>query len=615
MLRTRLFLNLVPFVVILLAVGIYAIALFSRLADSVDVVVVKNYQAVVLAKSLENSASKMQVGVYIFITMNPGGEATGRQMFEESYRQFSTDLTTQITNVPSVEERALTDKVAQDLEVLRTMAPQIFATTNQETRTEFYTGSFLPAVHRISTSLRTLRETNDSAILQTKAAATRSVQEVTRLMILGMVIALVLASYACYQLSRAILTPIQDLTRASHLLGQADLKNPVPVHSADELGQLAQAFNTMAAQLHQYRQNTSDRIIRLHRTMETALASFPDPIFVLDKNGGIDLKNAAGTALIYELGAERSLPAKLQELANRVVREDQDYLPNSFDAVVHLTVKGTEKFYLPRVVRMHGDDDELVGVALVLYDVTRFRLLDDAKSNLVATVSHELKTPLTGIRMALHLLTESLSGLNAMQKDLVITARNDTERLLRILNDLLDLTKLEEGKPGLQLELSEPSSLVDAAVVQFRDAVRAKGLEIRGETLEPLALVKVDRQRLTHVFSNLINNAIKYSPPGGIILVRAAAEEDGAVHFSVVDEGPGVADQHKHRLFDRFYRVPGQTKTGAGLGLSIAREIVLAHGGRIGVRDAPEHGSEFFFALPAEALRTSTAVRQQETAL
>src|SRR6185503_14156790 len=113
---------------------------------------------------------------------------------------------------------------------------------------------------------------------------------------------------------------------------------------------------------------------------------------------------------IYELGAERSLPPKLQELANRVVQEDQDYLPNSFDAVVHLTVKGTEKFYLPRVVRMHGDEDvdEVVGVALVLYDVTRFRLLDDAKSNLVATVSHELKTPLTGIRMALHLLTESL---------------------------------------------------------------------------------------------------------------------------------------------------------------------------------------------------------------
>jgi signal transduction histidine kinase len=614
MLRTRLFLNLVPFVVILLAVGIYAIALFSRLADNVDVVVVKNYQAVVLAQTLENSAFRMQSGLYMFVTfvtLNPEGEATGRQMFEESYRKFSTDLTTQITNVPSAEERALT----QDLEVLRTVAPQIFAADSQETRTALYTDKFIPAVRRISTSLGTLRDLNHNAILQTKVAATRSVQEVTRLMILGMVIALVLASYACYQLGRAILTPIQDLTRASQLLGQADLKNPVPVHSADELGQLAQAFNAMAAQLHQYRQNTSDRIIRLHRTMETALASFPDPIFVLDKNGGIDLKNAAGTALIYELGAERSLPAKLQELANRVVREDQDYLPNSFDAVVHLTVKGTEKFYLPRVVRMHGDDDEVVGVALVLYDVTRFRLLDDAKSNLVATVSHELKTPLTGIRMALHLLTESLSGLNAMQKDLVITARNDTERLLRILNDLLDLTKLEEGKPGLQLELSEPSSLVDAAVVQFRDAVRAKGLEIRGETLEPLAMVKVDRQRLTHVFSNLINNAIKYSPPGGIILVRAAAEEDGAVHFSVVDEGPGVADQHKHRLFDRFYRVPGQTKTGAGLGLSIAREIVLAHGGRIGVRDAPEHGSEFFFALPAEALRTSTGVRQQETAL
>jgi NtrC-family two-component system sensor histidine kinase KinB len=611
MLRTRLFLNLVPFVVILLAVGIYAIALFSRLADSVDLVVVKNYQAVVLAQKMELSAAKMHSGMMLFV-QKP--QIPMRQMFEENHREFVTNLTTQITNVSSTIERSSTDKVVQNLEALQLVTPQILESADLETRTRLYTEQFIPALKQISANLQTLREVNHHGILQTKAAAARSVQEVTRLMILGMLIALVLASYACYQLGRAILTPIQDLTRASQLLGQADLKNPVPVHSADELGQLAKAFNAMAAQLHQYRQNTSDRIIRLHRTMETALASFPDPIFVLDKAGGIDLKNASGSALIYELGAQMSLPAKLQELANRVVQEDQDYLPNSFDAVVHLTVKGTEKFYLPRVVRMHGDGDELVGVALVLYDVTRFRLLDDAKSNLVATVSHELKTPLTGIRMALHLLTESLSGLNAMQKDLVMTARNDTERLLRILNDLLDLTKLEGGKPGLQLELSEPGVLVDAAVAQFRDVVRAKGLEIRGETMEPLPMLQVDRQRLTHVFSNLINNAIKYSPPGGTILVRAAAEEGGAVHFSVVDEGPGVADQHKHRLFDRFYRVPGQTKTGAGLGLSIAREIVLTHGGRIGVRDAPDRGSEFFFALPAEAVSTGAAVPEHEAA-
>ena len=611
MLRTRLFLNLVPFVVILLAVGIYAIALFSRLADSVDLVVVKNYQAVVLAQKMEVSAGKMHTGIMVFVQNR---QKEMREMFEENHREFVTSLTTQMTNVLSAIERSSTDKVVQNHELLQLVTPQILESTNLETRTKLYTEQFRPALYQIFENLQTLKEVNHSAILQTKAAAGRSVQEVTRLMILGMLIAMVLASYACYQLGRAILTPIQDLTRASQLLGQADLKNPVPVHSADELGQLAKAFNAMAAQLHQYRQNTSDRIIRLHRTMETALASFPDPIFVLDKDGGIDLKNASANALIYELGAELSLPAKLQELANRVVQEDQDYLPNSFDAVVHLTVKGTEKFYLPRVVRMHGDGDELVGVALVLYDVTRFRLLDDAKSNLVATVSHELKTPLTGIRMALHLLTESLSGLNAMQKDLVMTARNDTERLLRILNDLLDLTKLEGGKPGLQLELSEPGALVDDAVTQFRDVVRAKGLEIRGETMEPLAMVKVDRQRLTHVFSNLINNAIKYSPPGGTILVRAAAEEGGAVHFSVVDEGPGVADQHKHRLFDRFYRVPGQTKAGAGLGLSIAREIVLTHGGRIGVRDAPDRGSEFFFALPAEAVPTSAAVPEHEAA-
>jgi signal transduction histidine kinase len=239
-------------------------------------------------------------------------------------------------------------------------------------------------------------------------------------------------------------------------------------------------------------------------------------------------------------------------------------------------------------------------VAVVLYDVTRFRLLDDAKTNLIATVSHELKTPLTSVRMVLHLLLEkTFGGLTHKQNELLQTAREDAERLLRILNDLLDLARLEEGHTELHKERAAASDLVRSSLDEMNEAASVSNLKIKTEIEPELPAVWVDRLRIKHVFTNLIANAIKHSPVSGEILLRAGQTENGDVHFGVHDQGAGVPDEYKTRIFDRFFRVPGQKKTGAGLGLSIAREIVVAHGGRIGVRNGQERGSEFYFVLKA----------------
>jgi NtrC-family two-component system sensor histidine kinase KinB len=223
--------------------------------------------------------------------------------------------------------------------------------------------------------------------------------------------------------------------------------------------------------------------------------------------------------------------------------------------------------------------------------------LDDAKTNLVATVSHELKSPLTSVRMVLHLLLEKTLGpLTHKQDELLRTARNDAERLLRILNDLLDMTRLEAGKSGLNKERTTAPELVRNIAHEAQARIAEHGLKLVC-TIEPqLPAVVVDRQRIGYAFRNFISNAVKHSPPGGEIHVRALPA-NGGVRFSVTDQGPGIPEEYLSRIFERFFRVPGQARTGAGLGLSIAREIVLAHGGRIGVRSQPGHGSEFYVVL------------------
>jgi len=180
---------------------------------------------------------------------------------------------------------------------------------------------------------------------------------------------------------------------------------------------------------------------------------------------------------------------------------------------------------------------------------------------------------------------------------LLHAARDDTERLLRILNDLLDLARLDEGSAELHPEPVAPAELLRTVADQLADTVSAKGLKISCQAEPGLPPVAVDPQRIDHVFTNLIFNAMKHSPAGGEIRLGAASTADGNVRFSIADQGPGIPEEFHARIFDRFFRVPGQAKTGAGLGLSIAREITVAHGGRIGVKSSLGHGSTFFVIL------------------
>jgi len=247
---------------------------------------------------------------------------------------------------------------------------------------------------------------------------------------------------------------------------------------------------------------------------------------------------------------------------------------------------------------MRDESGHIFGVAVILQDVTRLRLLDEVKTNLLSTVSHELKTPLTSVRMGLHLLLEERIGaLNNKQTELLLAAREDSERLLRMINDLLDLAKLESGKAVLPSEVIEPRELVESASQDLRGLVESRGSRLVTKAESELPKVFVDTQQISHVFSNFVSNAVRHTKAGEEIVLQAR-KHNNAIRFSVIDRGPGIPPKFRARIFDRFFRVPGTEVTGAGLGLAIAKEIILAQGGTIGVTSTPGEGSEFYFDLP-----------------
>ncbi len=594
-LRTRLLLTLLPLVAMFLLMGICAIASFSRLAGRVDAKVKENYRSIMAIQTINSLLDEWVQG---FIPSGPGSPNSATNALAEYNRQFEQNLALLAKSRPLPGEQALVRQLTSDYHDLYDAATAPIRPRASGATGELRGSAFLLLVAGLRSELGKIRGLNYEAILAADHDVQNAVRQMTRWMAFGLAVVLAFSIFFCYRIGRSILQPIRNLTAATRELGDGNLRAPVPVLANDELGALAVAFNKMAGLLQEYRRSTTSEIVRLHRTMEATLASFPDPVFVLNKEGGIELKNPAATILSAALQLGNELPVRLQSLAQSALSSGRNFLPHDFSEGLTFRFEGADRFFLPRVLAMQDREGALFGVAVVLQDVTRFRLLDSAKTNLVATVSHELKSPLTSVRMGLHLLLEkTLGGLTPKQEELLVAARDDSEKLLRILNDLLDLARLEEGSEALRREKVAPVELLQSMRDQMADRASARGIKINCVVDPQLPSVSVDRQRMDHVFTNLIANAVKYSPEGGEIILRAVRTRQGSVEFSVTDHGAGIPEQYQSRVFDRFFRVPGQDKNGAGLGLPIAREITVAHGGRIGVKSIPGQGSTFFVVL------------------
>jgi signal transduction histidine kinase len=235
---------------------------------------------------------------------------------------------------------------------------------------------------------------------------------------------------------------------------------------------------------------------------------------------------------------------------------------------------------------------------MVLQDVTRLQRFDELKNNLVATVAHEFRTPLTSLQMAIHLCAEGVVGpLTEKQADLLTAAREDCHRLQSIVDELLDLSRIQAGRINLRRVPTDIEVLVRRALEGFSAAAQQGELELQTQVLPDSGQVLVDPERAQLILGNLLSNAIRYSPPGGTVLVSAAREGQVA-RFWVQDSGPGIPKEYQQAIFEKFFRMPGAPSGTAGLGLFIARELAQAHGGDMGVESEPGQGSRFWFTLP-----------------
>lgn len=597
-LNLRLLIGIAPVLLIFLAVGIYAIFLFSKLGGAIDVILRENYRSVVASQNMKEAAERMDSSL---LFMLGGQEEKGKQLFQHDTPIFENNLEIEARNITLPGEGDLAAKVKQlHARYMDAAAKFMALSPSDPARRTLYFDQLLPTFTDVKETANHILDINQQNMVDANNEARRQSDVASRYMIGTLITGFIVATGVTYALARSITQPVKNLTESALQLGEGNLDQHVPVQSKDEVGQLAEAFNKMAAKLRAYRQSTTEKIVQAQQTTESALRAFPDPILVFSPEKEIQLQNVAAEQFLKQIGGDVTSLGTLSSCIDQSLKGAADFQPTSFDKAILVNIDGAEKFFLPRVLAMRNESGVPIGVVVVLQDVTRFRVADDVKTNLIATVSHELKTPLTSIQLAIYLLLdEKVGALTPKQAGLLIAAQNNSDRLFEMIEDLLDLARFEGGAALIEKKPVSSRQLVDEVAKRQTELVVSRGLELKVETEPELPSVEVSRVRIDQVFANFISNAVKYSPPGGVITLSAKRQDARNVRFSVTDEGPGVTKELRRRIFDKFFRAPDSGDEGAGLGLSIAREIVLAHGGNIGVESEKGKGSEFFFTLPA----------------
>lgn len=419
-------------------------------------------------------------------------------------------------------------------------------------------------------------------------------QNLRRVIWLAMAAAGALAIGLALLITSLRIRPLQKLTQAVQRLSQGEFPEIIPTHRSDEVGQLTQAFNRMATKLSAQINELQTEQIKLASVLE----NLTDGVIILDSQGFVQLINPAAASLF---GGEIDQSHSSRTLAE-VVRHHQIvdlwHQAQVSDTTQLTTIENApEKTYFQVIATpLHRN---LQGSTLLVFqDLTRMRQLEIVRRDFVSNVSHELRTPLASLKALVETLQEGALEDPPAAHSFLQRMEYEIDNLTQMVQELLELSRIESGKVPLDRHPVLPYDLLSSAGDRMRLQAERAGLHIQIETAPTLPSIRVDFARIEQVLINLIHNAIKFTPPGGQITLSAFEHNDKVV-FSVKDTGSGIAPDDLQRIFERFYKTDrARTSKGTGLGLSIARHTIEAHGGRIWAESEPGHGSTFYFEIP-----------------
>ncbi|MCL5267717.1 MAG: ATP-binding protein [Bacteroidetes bacterium] len=601
-LRAKVAAGFTVLVIINVVVSVWSIYNFNQLTETITTMIRQNYLNVIAAQNMlvslerDNSAQ---------LTMLNGMIDTGYNQFQDNRRNFFTWFNqARESNISQLGANTLVDisksyanytKATDTLKTILQTRGHIYAQN-------YHYNSIMPLFNQIKEGCFQLLDMNHNAMVETDAKANYISNRATLAVLGAALLAIVLSIVASWQFSQYILEPAEKLTDTVRKIGRGFLDVRADINSNDEIGELAGEFNRMAERLMKYEEINIEKLISEKKKSEAIVSTISDPIVVADKDGRIVLMNQLAEA-VFDVSEDASIGKEFNQVIRNTTLNKylSEYLqgksPTNIPPYFELRVDGEDRYFRIKLNSSWDSSGKIMGVILILQDVTQFKELDKMKSEFMARVSHEFRTPLTSINMTFDILKdEHIGHVNKKQRELLIAAKQDAERLTKLVRELLELSRLESGKIQLKEDRVHTKSLVDFSIqpvlLQFKD----KNVKLIANVDAEIPEFVADFQQLSWVVSNLVTNALRFTESGGNVTIDATTNGEDLI-VSVRDTGCGIEPEELEKVFDRFVQLqdsPGSV----GLGLSIAKEIVELYGGRIWVDSRVGVGTVFTFSLP-----------------
>ncbi len=508
----------------------------------------------------------------------------GPALEKDSFIQiFASALGEQEKNITEQGEEAATGELRQSFEQYK-QQPGLEAATE---------------IHR---HLYDIGQLNLQAIIRKNDHAAAKADQIIALLSLLGTLLLLISFTLIINFPGYIADPIVQLTAGIRQIADKHYGERLHFKSSDEFGEVAAAFNEMAGRLDDYEHSNLAQLVFEKKRMDTLIANLNDAVVGFDENNRIIFANTVATNLLG-LSEKDLLGQYAPDVAlhNDLLR---NILQENTEPSLKIFADGKESYFTLEnvaVTVLHNREKREAGRVLLLKNVTLFKELDLAKTNFIATISHELKTPLAAIKMSLKLLEDHRIGpLNLEQQKLVDQIHRDSGRLLRLTSELLDLAQVETGNLYLTQTVTDPGLLLEYAVQAVEASRAEKKIRFDLQVASDLPMLTVDPEKTAWVLVNLFSNAIKHSPEEAAVEARIF-RQGNEVCFTVRDFGKGIEEKYQQRLFERYFRTPsngGPGKTGTGLGLAISKSFIEAQGGRIWVESKPGQGALFGVSLP-----------------
>ncbi len=604
--RQKIFIGYGASLILVVLVLAWAMFMMLRLGKASESILRENYRSIQAAEHMIDAIERQDSAVLLFLL---GYREQGLKEFRENETAFLQWLGRARDNITIAGEKEIIDSIETNYSqyLKEVYGLHLMGSHNPQGAVNLYHEVILPSFRSTRDTCVKLREINHETMYATSnRASLLAVQAVISMLVVG-TLAVIIGIVFSFFLSRLISRPVTELKEAALAVAEGNYDVQVPPQSSAEMALLAAQFNQMTQKLKKYHEMNIEQIIAEKLKSEAIIRSVDDGIMVVDDQLVINNVNPKA-ALIFGMHKDEMLgrhfvevvrEERLFELLKQSVASGQPPVLHEGEDMFTMSTEGVSQHYQFSIMPMKSSSGVIQGVVLVLRDVTRLRELDRLKSEFVLTASHELRTPLTSVSMAVDLLQESAAPkLSGKERELLDACHEDVQRLRALVNDLLDLSKIEAGKLELAFERVSPAFLGDQALAVIRPQTDAKNIALTSEIPEDLPTVWADPNKIVWVLVNLLANAVRHTPEHGHIRVKGE-RLGGQVHLAVIDDGEGVPYDIQSRIFDKFVQVKRDSDIGgSGLGLAICREVVRAHRGTIWLDSVPGQGSTFTFTIP-----------------